>query len=178
MRRLLPLLLLALPLAAASGEEPRLDVLVDEPRPAADDIVRLTYRFSGGGLAGNLQAPASLPLKNLSVVSGPSRSEEISFINGVVSRSLSLVYFLRPEGAGPAEVGETTWTLGEKTLKGGGYAFEVGPARGRPASPPEGSEEDPMAGLMRSRGFPSLSPSVPRREIGRASCRERVCLVV
>ena len=71
-------------------EEPEVRVLVDNPRPASDDIVRLTYAFSGPGVGGSLRAPAELPLKNLVVVGGPNTSTQISFINGQLSRQASL----------------------------------------------------------------------------------------
>lgn len=132
--------------SAAAQEEPEVQVLVDNPRPAADDVVRLTYAFTGPGVGGSLRAPAELPLTNLVVVGGPSTSTQISFINGQLSRSSSLTWFLRPVGPGPAEIGETLFRIGEKELKAGAYLLEVGSARrppgAGPASPPE--EEDPF----------------------------------
>jgi len=35
---------------ARSADDLAVEVTVDRPRPAADDVVRLTYRFSGSGL--------------------------------------------------------------------------------------------------------------------------------
>lgn len=135
---------LALPLGA-EPEEPEVRVLVDEPRPAADQLVRLTYAFSGPGAGGSLRAPAQLPLKNLVVVGGPNSSTQISFINGQLSRSSSLTYFLRPEGPGPAEVGEATFRVGEKDVKAGAYLLEVGPPRRAPGEGPGlAAEEDPF----------------------------------
>lgn len=137
----------------AVQEEPEVRVLVDNPRPASDDIVRLTYAFSGPGVGGSLRAPAELPLKNLVVVGGPSTSTQISFINGQLSRQASLTYFLKPSGPGPAEVGETTFKVGDKDVKAGAYALEIGTAR-RPAGAGPGpgiAGEDPF-GRMPSRG--------------------------
>lgn len=162
--------LAALPLLAVQ-EEPEVRVLVDNPRPALDDVIRLTYSFSGPGVGGSLRAPAELPLKNLVVLGGPNTSTQVSFYNGQVSRSSSLTYFLRATGTGPAEVGETTFKVGDKDLKAGAYLFEVGPARrpggAGPASPAE--EEDPFgrsapramtrrAGV--ERGVPSAEPAL------------------
>lgn len=176
---LLAALAAALPLPAAQ-EEPEVRVLVDNPRPALDDVIRLTYSFSGPGVGGNLRAPAELPLKNLVLLGGPNSATQVSFYNGQVSRSSSLTYFLRATGTGPAEVGEATFRLGEKELKAGAYLFEVGPARrpagSGPAVPPE--EEDPFGrsvprGLTRragvERGVPAAEPvlafvATPSRE--------------
>ena len=123
------LVLAALPAQAAGEAEPQVTVFVDRPRPSAGDTVHLTYTFTGPGTGGNLRAPASLPLRNLTLVAGPSSSTKITFINGDVQRSLSLTYYLRPNGAGNAEVGETTWILGDKTLKAAATVLEVGPPR-------------------------------------------------
>ena len=154
---------------ARAAEDLAVEVTVDRPRPAADDVVRLTYRFSGSGLSGDLKPPATIPLKNLTLAGGPSRSDSVSFVNGVFSRSLSLTYFLRPNGPGPAEVGETAWAFGEKILKAGGTLLEVGPARGRPAAPAEDEDESdpfrgPGPGVLSGRAF---RPRVPGADASR-----------
>ncbi len=144
--------------AARAADELSVQVLVDQARPAADDVVRLTYTFSGSGLGGTLRLPASLPLKNLTLAGGPSRSEQVSFVNGVFSRSLSLTYYLRPQGTGPAEIGEVSFGFDEKTVKAASYLLEVGPARGRGGAAPEPEEDDPIAQLFRRRNVSSIRP--------------------
>ncbi|HEX5854924.1 MAG TPA: BatD family protein [Thermoanaerobaculia bacterium] len=141
---------LAAPFARAA-DELSVQVLVDKARPAADDVVRLTYSFSGSGLGGALRLPASLPLKNLVLAGGPSKSDQMSFVNGVFSHSLSLTYFLRPQGPGPAEIGEVSFNFDEKTVKAASYMLEVGPARGRGAQSVEPQEDDPLSQLFRRR---------------------------
>ena len=172
--------LLAVGPLCAVQEEPEVRVVVDNPRPAVDDVVRLTFVFSGPGIGGRLHAPAELPLRNLVVVDGPSSATQTTLINGVFSRSSSLTYFLRPAGTGPAEIGETSFRFGEKEVKAGAYLLEVGPARREsgagPASPRQA--EDPFdrafprrgtrpAGV--ERGLPSAEPllafvATPSRE--------------
>jgi hypothetical protein len=137
--------------AAFAEDELSVQVLVDHPRPAADEIVRLTYSFSGSGLGGSLRLPASLPLKNLALAGGPSKSDQMSFVNGVFSHSLSLTYYLKPQGPGPAEVGEASFGFGEKTVKAASYILEVGPARGRAAQAAEPEADDPLAQFFRRR---------------------------
>jgi len=147
--------------AAHAADELSAQVLVDNPRPAADDVVRLTYTFSGSGLGGTLRLPSSLPLKNLTLAGGPSRSEQMSFVNGVFSRSLSLTYFLRPQGPGPAEIGEVSFGFDEKTVKASSTLLEVGPARGRGAAAPEPGDDDPIAQFFRRRDATSIRPAGP-----------------
>ncbi|HRY43362.1 MAG TPA: BatD family protein [Thermoanaerobaculia bacterium] len=175
----LGLVFAATPLHAAQ-EGPEVRVVVDNPRPAADDVVRLTYVFSGPGIGGRLHAPAELPLRNLVALGPPSSATQATLINGVFSRTSSLTYFLRPTGTGPAEIGETIFRFGEKEVKAGAYLLEVSPARRESApdaaAPPR--EEDPFdrvfprrgtrpAGV--ERGLPSAEPllafvATPSRE--------------
>lgn len=151
---------LSLPFSARAGEL-QVEVFADQPKPAADDLVRLTYRLSGDGLSGDIKPPSPLPLRNLALAGGPSRSDQVSFVNGVFSRSLSLTYYLRPKGPGSAEVGETVWTVGEKTLKAAPFLFEVGPTRGRTAGVPrEEGSEDPLAALLGNRGSSRPGPGL------------------
>jgi hypothetical protein len=140
---------------AAPAEELQVEVFADRPRPAADETVRLTYKFSGPGVGGTLRSPSPLPLRNLVLVGGPSTSDEVSFINGIFKRSLSLTYYLKPRGPGSAEIGETTWALGDNTAKAPGYLFEVGPAHGRRTVPAD-EEDNSMESLIRARPGPGI----------------------
>lgn len=125
----------------------QVEVFVDRSRPSADEVIRLTYKFTGP-VGGTVRAPSPMPLKNLVVAGGPSTSDEVSYINGVFKHSLGLTYYLRPQGPGPAEVGETTWTIGDKITKAPSYLLEVGPPRGRRAQSPD-QEEDPLERMIR-----------------------------
>ncbi len=152
---LLPLLLAG----PARAEETRVEVFADKAQIAADEPVRITFKFTGG-LSGEVEPPPTLPLKNLALVGGPSRSDQMSFVNGVFSRSISLTYWLRPKGPGSAEVGETIWTVGGKGVKAAPYLFEVGPPRGRTGGPgPEEELEDPVAAFF-GRGAPRPGPGI------------------
>lgn len=150
---------------ARAADEITVQVQVDKVRPAADDVVRLTYTFSGSGLGGTLRLPGSLPLKNLAFAGGPSKSDQMSYVNGVFSRSLSLTYFLRPQGTGPAEVGEVAFGFDDKTVKAASYLLDVGPARGHAAQPAEPENDDPLMSLLRRRdgaASRAAAPGAPR----------------
>lgn len=146
---------------ALRAEDVRIEVFADKSQVAADELVRLTYRISGG-LSGEVQPPSPLPLRNLTLVGGPSRSDQMSFVNGVFSRSLSLTYYFRPKGPGTAEVGETLWTVGGKSVKAAPLLIEVGPARGRGAESAAAGEEpeDPLAAFFGGRGALRPGPGI------------------
>lgn len=136
MRRLALLPVLALLLVSTAqavtaqpDAGPEVQLSVDRQRPAADDVVRITFTFTGPGAGGSLRAPGSLPLKNLRVIAGPNTATQISFINGDLKRSSSLTYFVKPLGPGAAEVGETSWRIGDKDVRVAAYALDVGPPR-------------------------------------------------
>lgn len=157
---------LALPGALRAADDLAVQVSVDKPRPAADEFVRLTYTFTGGGLSGTLRVPSPIPLRNLALAGGPSRSEQVSYVNGVFSRTLAITYVLRPQGVGPAEIGETTFGFGDKSVKAASYLLEIGPARPLGAAqrqpqqqPPE--DEDPLSQFFRRRDA-MLNPRAER----------------
>ena len=116
--------------------------------------MRLTYTFTGSGLSGASQVPP-IPLKNLALAGGPFRSDQVSFVNGDFSRTLSITWMLRPIGPGPAEIGEVAFVFGDKTVKAASYVLEVGPPRpagaAQRARPQEPEPEDPLAQFFRRR---------------------------
>jgi hypothetical protein len=158
-----------------SAEEPRVEVFADKSQAAADELVRITFKLSGS-LSGDVQPPAPLPLKNLTLAGGPSRSDQMSFVNGVFSRSLSLTYYVRPKGPGPAEVGETVWSVGGKAVKAAPVLLEIGPARGRGAgaAPAEMEPEDPISAFFGGRGAPRPGPGIAPAGGGAERTREKL----
>jgi hypothetical protein len=165
-------------LRAEPSDGPQVEIFVNQPRPAADETVELTYTFSGAGI-GSFRLPRELPLRNLTVVWGPATSTRVEFINLEVKRSVSITYRLRPQGPGQAEIGESTWNFGDKTVKAHSYLLEVGPAKNPGAGPgqaapraPKGQreeeEEDP---------FPSPFRSMEPRGVRNVATRPRDALV-
>ncbi len=146
---------------AARADDVRIELFADRTQAAADELIRLTYKLTGS-LSGEVLPPSPLPLRNLTLAGGPSRSDQMSFVNGVFSRSLSLTYYLRPKGPGAAEVGETLWTIGGKSVKAAPFLIEVGPARGRVAgaAPAEEEPEDPVTAFFGARGAPRPGPGI------------------
>ena len=87
--------------SAAQGVELRATL---EPEMLA---VGETARFSivaSGGVMSRVSFRPRFELDNLTVVAGPSRSENLEYVNGNLSRSLALTWYLRPEAPGAATV--------------------------------------------------------------------------
>ncbi|HEV8266791.1 MAG TPA: BatD family protein [Thermoanaerobaculia bacterium] len=160
------------PLQFLLAEEAAVDVQVtaDRPRPASNDVIRLTYTFSGPGSGGSIRAPMPLPLKNLVLVGGPSSSTQVTFFNGELKRSVALTYYVRPQKEGQAEVTETTWGIGDKMVKAAAYLFEVGPARSQPAQN-EPDPDDPFSSF-----FGQRRAGIPSQQVG-TSPQQRQAIV-
>ncbi len=168
MRRLLRPAVLALaavllvPLAVTGADEVAPpDVVVDRPRPGAGERIRVTYVFRNP--KGDIRPPANLPLKNLEKEGGPGTSTQVSFINMDVTKTVSFTWALRAVRPGQGEIGETSWSVGDKTAKGHPYVVDIGPARqaadGSSGTAPSG-EEDPFA-MPRPFGAPFPAPRAP-----------------
>jgi hypothetical protein len=142
--------------SAQQDDQPQVQVDV-EKHPALNQTIRLTYTFRG---TGSVRVPPIIPLKNLAIVGGPATSTQISFVNGDISRTFTITYYLRARAVGPAEVGEVHFAWGDKVAKAPGQPIEVEAARagGAAASPDAGEpmEEDPFALFRRSRVMPEV----------------------
>lgn len=122
LRRLLPSVL-AILLGAAAAAATSLDVRLDPPRIGVDDATRLVVRVH------EPQGPVAVPelgeLDNLEVVGGPSTGEEIQLLNGVVRRSVSFTWVLRPTDVGAALVGAIEVRVGEDVVASRPVAMDV-----------------------------------------------------
>jgi len=91
--------------ATANAAAPPFEVHVTlEPAViGVDETATLTIEASGGGFS-SLRFEPNYQLDNLQPVEGPSRFEDLSLINGSLSRSFRFSLRLRPMAAGPARV--------------------------------------------------------------------------
>ncbi len=78
-------------------------VSLTPPVIGLDETATLTIEAAGGGIGGYRFEPTYL-LENLAVAGGPSRFDDISVINGSLSRSYRVTLLLRPLATGPARV--------------------------------------------------------------------------
>ena len=107
---LLPLLLAG---SAANAAEAR--VVLRPERLAVGDVAELAFELSGVDLRGQRFSPR-FQLENLTIVGGPSRRDAVSWVNGRLSRSYGLAWYVTPERAGQARVHDIRLTVGEREL--------------------------------------------------------------
>ena len=81
------------------------NLTVDRNSIIVDDTITITVSLEG---AFTSLDSVELPLTNLKIVSGPSTSSEITWVNGTLTQRKSLRYLARPIAAGTAAIGPLT----------------------------------------------------------------------
>ena len=143
--------------------EPRLEVRIEPERFGVEDTARLVVRVHDP--ASDVSAPELGALNNLTVLAGPSRGHEFSFVNGVSTTTVSFSYVIRAGAEGPASVGPVTITVGDTTLRDEVLAVEVAqgslqpPKRRRAVSP---YPSDPFGDIFGRRRAPQQAKVVLR----------------
>ncbi len=95
---------LAAPRARAAGAEDVRATAVLEPRVVGlGETAELTLEVRGGVFS-HVAFEPSFELDNFEIVGGPARVENLEYVNGATSRSVRLIWQLRPRHEGPAEV--------------------------------------------------------------------------
>lgn len=117
----------------------------------------------------NLALDPSFGLENLEIVSGPAQSQQVSFVNGRISRRQSLRWTLRPVKAGTARVrdlrlavNDEIFELPEQVLEVQRDPVEKTDAYGRPARPADPFSDlfEPFDPLRRGRRQPAAEPKL------------------
>ena len=141
----LPLLLLAARPALAAEAR----VVLRPDRLAMGEIAELAFELTGADLRGERFSPR-FQLENLQVVGGPSRRDAVTWINGRLSRSYGLAWYVTPDRPGRARVHDIRLTVGDQELalpERTAWVDEA-PARREPdVSPPAGN--DPLSRMLR-----------------------------
>ncbi len=90
-----------------------------------EDVLVLSFVVSGGDIDLNV-APQLPDMKdNFDILRGPSRSQNISIINGRQSSSLTIQYVLSPKKTGTLEIGPATLIYDKKTYTTTPISIEV-----------------------------------------------------
>ena len=95
------LLAALLPRAGAASGTVR--VTLTPQRLALGQTAQLTFQVESGGL-GSFQFAPRFQLDNFEIVGGPSRQESMSWVNGKLSQSYALTWYLAPRREGKARV--------------------------------------------------------------------------
>lgn len=134
------LLLAAALLAAGVASAAKYDVEVSvRPERGATDTspIELTIRVQGSS-SPDVESPRLPAMENLRVVSGPSTSQQSSFVfNGLKSEQsaiVTLTYTLRADKAGPASIPSFAIRIDGETYRTRAVRFDVGSGPSGPAS--------------------------------------------
>jgi len=104
---------------------------VSSTRVGKDDRFEISFTFQGEDINGvtGFQSPA---FNDFLVMSGPSQSQSMQIINGVVSGSRSYTYYLQPRGIGKFTIGFASINYKGSTLKTQPISIEVVAGSSRP----------------------------------------------
>lgn len=136
---------IAAALAAASpARAGEAGVSLRPQRLALGETAELTFTISHSQLRGLSMQP-QFELDNFEVVGGPARRDNMTWVNGQLSRSLSLSWYLVPQRAGAARVHTVRLVVGDQELT---LPDQEAWVEDRPAGPPPRTP-DPLAQLFR-----------------------------
>lgn len=106
---------------------------IDKTKVALNESVQLSVVIEGSG---NIPAPQLPDLSNFSVYSS-GRSQNISFVNGQVSSSITHSYILSPKSVGKFMIHPFSLTVDGKMVQTEPIEIEVLSASSPPSSPPQ-----------------------------------------
>lgn len=163
MRR--PLLLLVFLLAArpaVAENEIRVEARLEPAVIGVDELATLTFEARTSGLD-NPRFRPDFELDNLQIVAGPFRSEDVSFLNGAISRSYRISYRVRPLAKGPARVRSIVLPLPDQTFEMDDREITVQEEPTGQAGPPAQRPgfSDPFERFFRGPFMPRRQPRGP-----------------
>lgn len=128
------------------GAEVAVSVSVDKNRVALNDTVRMNVTVEGSG---NVPEPKMPDLSAFNVYSS-GRSQNISFVNGSMSSSVSYSYSLMPKSAGTFTIGPFTVEAEGRSFQSEPVTIEVTPSGASAPAPPSGAPSQAGAAPARS----------------------------
>ena len=148
---------LALLTSAAYGDDNNnVSVRLEPPLIGVGEITELIIEASGDALLGVRLEP-SFDLVNLEEVGGPSKRQNMSYVNGQVTRTAGLSWYLRARNEGEAKVINIIVKAGERELSFPDKILQVvsEPQRRR------NGRRDPLGGLLDDFFRPAPRPVGP-----------------
>ncbi len=118
------LLLLVCVALKSFAQDATFEASVDKNPVAVDDQFTLSFELKNAGMSGgkNLKLPN---LERFRILMGPSTSQNMQWINGQRSSSITYSYVLQAKGAGKFTIGAASIDAGEKTLTSNAFTIEV-----------------------------------------------------
>jgi hypothetical protein len=141
--------------AAPASAQVALRAEVNASRIGLDDQVELSVIIEGRSV-NVIEEPSIVALDNLRLLSRPSVSTQVSFVNGSVSQARRYVYLLQPIQVGPAEIGPVRVGLSEGPRDTVPIRIEVVPG----SVVPQRRAVDPFADIF---GADPFDPMAGRR---------------
>lgn len=96
---------------------------VNKNRVAAGEVFQLDFTINASGK--NFTPPS---FNDFNVYSGPNQSSSVQIVNGSMSQSITLSYYLAAKKEGTFTIGAATITVGNNTLQSNPVTIEVGKA--------------------------------------------------
>jgi hypothetical protein len=134
----------ALAAGAAPGLAGQAAVSLRPERLAVGETAELTFTINHSQLRG-LRMEPKFELENFDIVGGPARRDNMTWVNGQLSRSLSLSWYLAPQRPGAAKVRSVRLLVGEQELAMSDQEAWVEDRPAASATPPA----DPLGRLLR-----------------------------
>jgi hypothetical protein len=121
--------------SAAAEDEVRIEARLEPAVIGIDETATLSFEARANGLE-NPRFRPDFELDNLDIVAGPYRAEDVSFVNGAISRSFRISFRVRPRTTGRARVRSIVLSLPGQTLEVDDREITV-------QEEPTGQEEEP-----------------------------------
>jgi hypothetical protein len=119
MKKVISILFLIITLTNSSLAQ-KLTVQTSRNRVAVGETFQISFSLNGNG--SNFKAPN---LNDFDVYSGPNQSSSMSFINGVMSQSITLSYILAAKREGKLTIGPASVNSGGSTIQSNPIIIEV-----------------------------------------------------
>lgn len=140
---ILPLLLMASGMLYAQ----KFTATVNKNKVAVGEVFQLDFALSGSGK--NFVPPS---FSDFNVYSGPNQSTSMQIVNGSMSQSITLSYYLAAKKEGTFTIGPASITSGSNTLQSNAVVIEVSKAGTPPAQSQQPNNPSAKGGAQQAGG--------------------------
>lgn len=129
-------ILLILSISSIYGQKFQATVNTNKVSQGDYFVIEFTFSHDDVNSVKNFKAP---DFSSFQILSGPSRSQNMSWVNGVVSASIGFSYYLKPKAAGSFTIGSASVDYDGKTFRTNPITITVTPGS---ANPNAGGRQD------------------------------------